>query len=94
MRSAVAAKFFWIIRVNGEPGIIEFSGFSPAANRVGFAHIAFEVDDVAATLEAVLRHGGSVLGNVASHEVEAVGRLIFVYAKDPQGNIIELQHWS
>jgi catechol 2,3-dioxygenase-like lactoylglutathione lyase family enzyme len=64
---------------------------SPAANREGYSHLAFEVDDAAAALQAVTAHGGSAVGSVVSREVEGVGRLTFVYAADPEGNILELQ---
>jgi predicted enzyme related to lactoylglutathione lyase len=65
-----------------------------AANREGFGHLAFEVDDVAEALHAVIAHGGSAIGSVVSREVEGVGRLTFVYAVDPEGNILELQSWE
>jgi predicted enzyme related to lactoylglutathione lyase len=67
---------------------------APAANREGFAHIAFEVDDVGEALAEVRKHGGGALGNVTTHKVEGVGLLTFVYATDPEGNIIELQSWK
>ncbi len=66
----------------------------PAANREGFGHIAFEVDDVAAGLAEILVHGGRALGEVTAHDVSGVGTLTFVYATDSEGNIIELQHWD
>jgi predicted enzyme related to lactoylglutathione lyase len=65
-----------------------------AANREGFSHIAFEVEEVPAVLAAILDHGGAALGEVTIHEIENVGRLTFVYAADPEGNIIELQSWG
>ena len=65
----------------------------PAANREGFGHIAFEVTDVEAVLEAVCSNGGKALGTTSSHTVENVGELVFVYALDPEGNVIELQNW-
>jgi predicted enzyme related to lactoylglutathione lyase len=66
----------------------------PAANREGFAHIAFEVEDVEQATAAVLRHGGSKVGEISSASVEGVGLLTFVYLSDPEGNIIELQAWN
>ena len=39
---------------------------APAANRLGFGHIALEVDDVRAALDRVLAHGGRALGQVQS----------------------------
>ena len=66
----------------------------PTANQCGFAHIAFAVDDVNQALQAVVAAGGSAVGNVATTEVDEVGRLSVVYARDPEGNIVELQKWS
>lgn len=63
----------------------------PLANREGFSHIAFEVDDVPKPMELVLANGGSMIGEVTRSEVEGVGLLTFVYLADPEGNIIELQ---
>src|SRR5262249_23357014 len=66
----------------------------PAANQRGFAHIAFAVDDVHQALQAVIAAGGGAVGKIATTEVNGVGLLRVVYARDPQGNIIELQKWS
>ena len=66
---------------------------TPAANREGFGHIAFEVDDVEKTLEMVKQHGGGAVGEVVTLEVGRLGSLVFVYAADPEGNLIELQSW-
>lgn len=66
----------------------------PVANREGFGHIAFEVADVVEALDEVRKNGGGTVGNVTSHEVEGVGLLSFVYATDPEGNIVELQSWE
>lgn len=65
-----------------------------AINRPGLAHIAFSVDDVEGVLWAVLDAGGSTVGELVSVEVPGVGAIDFVYATDPEGNIIELQHWG
>jgi catechol 2,3-dioxygenase-like lactoylglutathione lyase family enzyme len=62
-------------------------------NHRGLGHLAFEVDDVAVVLERLRQHGGSALGEVTRREVEA-GTITFVYARDPEGNIIELQSWA
>lgn len=67
---------------------------APAANRKGYGHLAFLVEDVEAMLQQVLQHGGSALGIVTQHRVEGVGLLTFVYATDPESNILELQHWA
>ena len=66
----------------------------PVANQCGFAHIAFAVDDVDQALEAVIAASGGTVGRVATTEVDSVGVLRVVYARDPEGNIVELQKWS
>jgi predicted enzyme related to lactoylglutathione lyase len=66
----------------------------PAANQCGFTHIAFAVDDVDRALQAVVAAGGGQVGEVATAEIESVGFLRVVYARDPEGNIIELQNWT
>ena len=63
-------------------------------NHRGFGHIAFEVDNLQQIVDLVLSHGGSLCGQMTVKDVEDVGRLSFVYARDPDGNIIELQNWS
>ena len=65
-----------------------------AVNRPGFAHIAFAVDDVEAAREAVLAAGGGAVGPVVSVPVPGAGTVTFVYATDPEGNVVELQRWS
>jgi predicted enzyme related to lactoylglutathione lyase len=69
-------------------------GELPAANRVGFGHIAFGVDDVDQALQAVTAAGGSTVGEIVTTQVDGVGVLRVVYARDPEGNIIELQKWT
>jgi len=72
----------------------ERKGSSTSTNKVGYSHIAFAVQDVAKALEKVERHGGGRVGEVVSAEIEGVGQINFVYARDPEGNIIELQKWG
>jgi catechol 2,3-dioxygenase-like lactoylglutathione lyase family enzyme len=67
---------------------------SPIANREGFGHIAFEVEDEPTALDIVQQHGGDAIGEVVSKEIVGVGILTFVYAADPEGNIVELQSWK
>ncbi len=66
----------------------------PVANRKGFGHIAFTVDDVHAIVEKVIINKGNLLGKVTQTVVPGVGRLTFVYCQDPEGNIIEIQNWK
>ena len=62
-------------------------------NRPGLAHLAFEVDDVAAKREEVLAEGGSDLGQIVTIDIPGAGRLTLNYMHDPEGNIVELQRW-
>ena len=63
----------------------------PAANREGIGHLAFEVDDVAEAMEAILANGGQRIGDVTSFALEGIGTVSFAYITDPEGNMIELQ---
>jgi catechol 2,3-dioxygenase-like lactoylglutathione lyase family enzyme len=64
------------------------------ANECGFGHIAFAVENVDEALEAVIAAGGGAVGEIATAEVDGVGVIRLVYARDPEGNIVELQKWS
>lgn len=66
----------------------------PMPNHTGFSHIAFEVEDVDATLKKALENGAGMLGKITKREIEGVGKLKFVYFRDPEGNIIEIQSWD
>ena len=66
---------------------------SPSVSRPGFGHIAFAVTDVKSALARVKRHGGSAVGSLISTTIEGVGRIEVVYARDPEGNVVELQKW-
>jgi predicted enzyme related to lactoylglutathione lyase len=70
------------------------AGTSPAINRPGLGHLAFGVDNVEAALAAVLAAGGGQVGELVRVQVAGVGWLVFVYARDPEGNILELQMWE
>ena len=63
-------------------------------NTKGITHLAFEVEDVSETLERVLVGGGSVVGELVHANYEDGRKATFVYARDPEGNILELQSWA
>ncbi|MDX1530421.1 MAG: VOC family protein [Rhodothermales bacterium] len=67
---------------------------APAANRLGYGHIAFEVEDVEAGREAVLAHGGAAIGEVVTLATRVGARVRWCYVTDPEGNIVELQSWA
>lgn len=70
------------------------TGEAPALNRPGLAHLAFAVEDVQAALTAVIAAGGSQVGELVHVSIAGAGQLSFVYASDPEGNLLELQKWG
>ncbi len=70
------------------------AGPSPKVDRGGWGHVAFQVPDVPAALEAVVAAGGGRVGDVIT-TTTATGRdVTWCYSTDPDGNIVELQAWS
>lgn len=65
-----------------------------SANTRGLGHIAFEVDDVKRVLLNIIKHGGAKEGDVITRYIDGVGELTYTYARDPDGNLIEIQSWS
>ena len=63
-------------------------------NKRGFGHIAFEVESVEKVLENLKHNGGEMSGEITKRKVEGVGEITFVYTRDPEGNLIELQSWK
>ena len=70
------------------------AGGVPVVNEPGYGHLAFHVDDVEEAVRDVQRHGGSLVGEIVRTEVAGVGGLWVAYTRDPEGNIIEVQHWT
>lgn len=64
------------------------------ANHTGFTHIAFEVEDVDDTYALALSQGATELGLPTEKAIDGVGMLKFVYLRDPEGNILEIQSWK
>jgi len=60
-------------------------------NTPGFAHIAFEVEDVASVAKKVFSKGGKAIGEFVIQALPGVGRLTVQYVADPEGNIVEIQ---
>ncbi|MCB0628708.1 MAG: VOC family protein [Saprospiraceae bacterium] len=63
-------------------------------NQRGFGHIAFEVGSVEVVLARLEENGGSRFGEITKRMIDGVGEITFVYARDPEGNLIELQSWK
>jgi len=59
----------------------------------GFGHIAFAVDSVHDARAEVLASGGRAVGEVVTLDVSG-RKVTWCYVTDPEGNILELQHWT
>jgi catechol 2,3-dioxygenase-like lactoylglutathione lyase family enzyme len=66
----------------------------PRVDRPGWGHVAFQVPDVPAALDAVQAAGGGRLGEIVTTRTKDGRQVTWVYATDPDGNIVELQAWS
>jgi predicted enzyme related to lactoylglutathione lyase len=66
----------------------------PVVHRPGLSHLAFRVDDVHEARRRVLAAGGSDVGEVVTAQIQGAGTAILAYMADPEGNIVELQHWT
>ncbi|MXV38471.1 VOC family protein [Flavobacteriaceae bacterium Ap0902] len=63
-------------------------------NQRGYGHIAFEVVDVEEIVEMILINGGEKCGEITKKEIEGAGTITFIYMRDPEGNLIEIQNWK
>ena len=69
-------------------------GGTATANRTGWGHIAFVVDDVSAVREAVLENEGAEVGEIVTLQTADGRRVTWCYTRDPEGNLVELQSSS
>jgi catechol 2,3-dioxygenase-like lactoylglutathione lyase family enzyme len=69
------------------------TGKKTPINRQGLGHLAFHVESVETVLQAVLDNGGEQLGGLIVRDYGELGVLTAVYARDPEGNIVEIQNW-
>lgn len=65
----------------------------PRVNEPGFGHLSFEVSDIGGTLAAIIEAGGSQAGEITDFGSKDKPLLI-VYARDIEGNILELEQIS
>jgi glyoxylase I family protein len=63
-------------------------------DRPGWGHLAFQVPDVQAAVDAVIAAGGARFGETVTMQTKDGRRITWVYTTDPDGNIVELQAWS
>jgi catechol 2,3-dioxygenase-like lactoylglutathione lyase family enzyme len=78
--------------------IFSYDALEPNAGtdvaRAGWGHVAFQVPDVPAAVEAVQHAGGGRVGAVITTRTADGRQVTWCYATDPDGNIVELQAWS
>jgi catechol 2,3-dioxygenase-like lactoylglutathione lyase family enzyme len=70
------------------------AGGVATANRTGWGHVAFAVNDVPTAREAVLENGGAEVGEVVTLQTADRRRVTWCYVADPEGNLVELQSWE
>ena len=70
----------------------EALGIHSYPNTPGYGHLAFSVPDVQETANKIIENGGDYVGQLTTVQIENYGRLEFAYMRDPEGNIIEIQH--
>lgn len=64
-------------------------------NGYGFAHIGFEVPDVAETFERFKAAGGRAYGEMVVEYYPSLDKTLTIqYSKDPEGNVVEILHWQ
>ena len=62
----------------------------PRVNEPGYAHLSFEVEDIRAIRDDIIRAGGRDQGKITNLGTVDTPFLA-VYMRDPEGNIIELE---
>ncbi|WP_420408513.1 VOC family protein [Hoeflea sp.] len=62
----------------------------PRVNEPGFGHLAFQLEDIGDTLSKIIGAGGNQIGEITNFGTSDKPCLI-AYARDPEGNILELE---
>jgi len=65
----------------------------PRVNEPGFGHLSFQVENISSTLSSICQAGGSQVGEVVNFG-SADKPFLIVCARDPEGNIVELEQPS
>jgi predicted enzyme related to lactoylglutathione lyase len=76
-----------------EYNIASMATQNASINDFGFGHIAFHTNNVEETIDRIIAEGGSKYGELIEKEIQGLGIIKAIYAKDPEGNIIEIQNW-
>jgi catechol 2,3-dioxygenase-like lactoylglutathione lyase family enzyme len=90
-------RSIWLCFPNAPRPFLEILGYTPseeahprAITAPGWGHIALEVADLGAQLDAVQRLGGSLQGQVTTLQGPE-HRFQIAFVRDPEGNVIELE---
>ncbi|NSX87678.1 VOC family protein [Agrobacterium tumefaciens] len=62
----------------------------PKVNEPGFGHLAFQMEDIGNVLSKIIEAGGAQIGQITDFGTPENPYLI-AYARDPEGNILELE---
>ncbi|RVT70131.1 VOC family protein [Agrobacterium tumefaciens] len=62
----------------------------PRVNEPGFGHLAFQMEDIRETLSNIIEAGGAQIGEITDFGTPEMPYLI-AYARDPEGNVLELE---
>lgn len=65
----------------------------PRVNEPGLGHLSFQMEDIRAVLGAAIEAGGAQIGEITDFG-SANRPFLIVYARDPEGNILELEQIS
>ena len=61
----------------------------------GLGHLAFWVDTIEEKANEILAEGGSMIGEISGiYDAATDQTLVLCYAKDPEGNNLELMQWK
>ncbi len=89
----------WLTLPGGEGPFLEIHQYKETrdrpwqhVNEPGYAHVAFEVEDIRTIRDEIIRAGGHNQGDIT--ELGTVdARILAVYMRDPEGNVIELEEF-
>jgi predicted enzyme related to lactoylglutathione lyase len=62
----------------------------PRVNEPGFGHLSFQMEDISFVLSAIIRAGGAQIGEITDFGT-ADKPFLIAYARDPEGNVLELE---
>ncbi|MBY5545988.1 VOC family protein [Rhizobium leguminosarum] len=65
----------------------------PRVNEPGFGHLSFQMEDISDALSKIIQAGGTQIGQITDFGTSEKPYLI-AYARDPDGNVLELEQPS